>query len=103
MSRLANPAFWTGKRVLLTGHTGFKGSWARLWLMHMGARVMGYALPPLAEPSLHALLGPSETAGEHLDDIRNSDGLAAAIRAFDPEIILHMAAQPLVRESYRTP
>ncbi len=103
MSRLADPAFWAGKRVLLTGHTGFKGSWARLWLARMGARVAGYALPPAAEPSLHALLGPGEIAGEHLSDIRDGDTLATAMRQFDPEIVLHMAAQPLVRESYRTP
>ncbi|MEI2300703.1 CDP-glucose 4,6-dehydratase [Ensifer sp. MJa1] len=103
MSRLANPAFWAGKRVLLTGHTGFKGSWARLWLTHMGAEVTGYALPPLAEPSLHTLLAAAETTSEHLEDIRNGDALAAVMRDSDPEIILHMAAQPLVRESYRTP
>lgn len=103
MSRLANPAFWAGKRVFLTGHTGFKGSWARVWLAQMGARVTGYALPPAADPSLHTLLGPEAAAQEHLDDIRNGDALAAAVRACDPEIILHMAAQPLVRESYRTP
>ncbi|OCP02335.1 MULTISPECIES: CDP-glucose 4,6-dehydratase [unclassified Ensifer] len=103
MSRLANPSFWAGKRVLLTGHTGFKGSWARLWLTQMGALVTGYALPPAAEPSLYALLGSGEAAGEHLCDIRSGDALAAAFRQCDPEIILHMAAQPLVRESYRTP
>ncbi|HEV7319982.1 MAG TPA: CDP-glucose 4,6-dehydratase [Ensifer sp.] len=103
MSRLANPSFWVGKRVLLTGHTGFKGSWARLWLTNMGASVTGYALPPAAEPSLHALLGAGQTIDEYLADIRDSDTLAAAILKCDPEIILHMAAQPLVRESYRTP
>lgn len=103
MSRLAKPSFWARKRVFLTGHTGFKGSWARLWLTQMGARVTGYALPPAAEPSLHALLGPGEAPGEYLHDIRDGDALAAAIRQCDPEIILHMAAQPLVRESYRSP
>ncbi len=103
MSRLANPAFWAGKRVLLTGHTGFKGSWARLWLAEMGARVAGYALPPSAEPALHALLGSGGFLLENLADIRDGDRLTTAIRQFDPEIILHMAAQPLVRESYRTP
>lgn len=102
MSRLANPNFWAGKRVFLTGHTGFKGSWAQLWLRQMGADVAGYALPPLSEPSLHALLGTAQADGQ-LGDIRDADALTAAVQTHDPEIILHMAAQPLVRESYRTP
>lgn len=103
MSRLANRSFWAGKRVFLTGHTGFKGSWAQLWLRQMGADVTGYALPPLTEPSLHALLGPADTAAEHLGDIRDADALTAAVQKSNPEIILHMAAQPLVRESYKAP
>lgn len=104
MSRLANPRFWNGKRVFLTGHTGFKGSWAQLWLRQMGADVTGYALAPTTEPSLHVLLGAAEDAKrEHLDDIRDADALTAAVQDANPEIILHMAAQPLVRESYRTP
>ncbi|HEV7306865.1 CDP-glucose 4,6-dehydratase [Ensifer sp.] len=103
MTRRATPSFWAGKRVFLTGHTGFKGSWAQLWLRQMGASVTGYALPPAAEPSLHGLLGPGHNAGDHLGDIRDGDALAAAIRDCEPEIFLHMAAQPLVRESYRRP
>ena len=103
MSRLADPSFWAGKRVMLTGHSGFKGSWARLWLTQMGAEVTGYGLSPATAPSLHALLGPETAASEHFADIRDVDTLASAVRACDPEIILHMAAQPLVRESYRTP
>lgn len=100
MSRLANPRFWEGKRVFLTGHTGFKGSWAQLWLRQMGAEVTGYALPPATEPSLHALLG---AADDHLGDIRDAAMLTAAVKKSDPDIILHLAAQPLVRESYKTP
>ncbi|OCP23017.1 MULTISPECIES: CDP-glucose 4,6-dehydratase [unclassified Ensifer] len=103
MSRLANRNFWAGKRVFLTGHTGFKGSWAQLWLRQMGADVTGYALPPLTEPSLHALLGPTDIADGHLGDIRDADALTAAVQKSNPEIILHMAAQPLVRESYKAP
>lgn len=103
MSRLANPFFWAGKRVMLTGHSGFKGSWARLWLTQMGAEVTGYGLSPAATPSLHALLGSESATNEHFADIRDGDTLASAVRACDPQIVLHMAAQPLVRESYRTP
>lgn len=98
-----NPAFWRGRRVFLTGHTGFKGSWLSLWLQDMGAVVHGYALPPATEPSLWQAaqlenLIPGETA-----DIRDGQRLAEAVARFRPEIVLHLAAQPLVRESYRAP
>ncbi|WP_026618784.1 CDP-glucose 4,6-dehydratase [Ensifer sp. WSM1721] len=103
MSRLTDPNFWAGKRVLLTGHTGFKGSWAALWLNKMGARVTGYALPPASDPSLHALLNGDGLAESQFGDIRDGEALSTITRKSEPEIILHMAAQPLVRESYATP
>ncbi|PZM07414.1 CDP-glucose 4,6-dehydratase [Rhizobium tubonense] len=104
MSRLPDPGFWTGKRVFLTGHTGFKGSWARLWLTRMGARVTGYALRPDAAPSLHDLVGAaSGLETETIADIRDQATLRSALEDCDPEIILHMAAQPLVRKSYAAP
>ncbi|WP_246318948.1 CDP-glucose 4,6-dehydratase [Peteryoungia desertarenae] len=96
--------FWNGRRVFLTGHTGFKGSWLALWLVDMGAEVHGYALPPEQEDGLYALTGVSESiASEVLADIRDSSQLQAALRACEPEIVLHLAAQPLVRASYRDP
>ncbi|THK38249.1 CDP-glucose 4,6-dehydratase [Ensifer sp. MPMI2T] len=103
MTGLPDPEFWAGKRVLLTGHTGFKGSWAALWLREMGANVTGYALPPASQPSLHALLHPGGLPDGQLGDIRDREALAETLRRSEPEIILHMAAQPLVRESYAAP
>ncbi|WP_212629663.1 CDP-glucose 4,6-dehydratase [Pseudomonas sp. KB-10] len=96
-------AFWTGRRVFLTGHTGFKGSWLALWLRELGAEVFGYALPPTTEPSLWQVARLQEQTPGFLADIRDAQCLAKAVAAFAPEIVLHMAAQPLVRESYRTP
>ncbi|WOS61807.1 CDP-glucose 4,6-dehydratase [Sinorhizobium fredii] len=103
MSHSADPNFWRGKRVLLTGHTGFKGSWAGLWLTKMGAEVTGYALPPASDPSLHALLHADGPPDGQFGDIRDGEALAKVTRKSEPEIILHMATQPLVRESYATP
>ena len=95
------PGFWRGKRVFLTGHTGFKGAWAAAWLAQMGAEVTGFALAPETEPSLWALLGldmPSTLA-----DLNDRPALDAALAAARPQIILHLAAQALVRRSYREP
>lgn len=101
MSPLPSPAFWRGKRVLLTGHTGFKGSWAAAWLRTMGAEVAGLALPPETVPSLHALLnGP---VPEPCVDVRDAEAVARAVAEARPRIVLHMAAQALVRRSYRDP
>ena len=99
-----NPAFWRGKRVLLTGHTGFKGGWMALWLQSMGAEVVGYALAPPTEPSLFqcARVGDG-LAASHLGDIRDLDHLHQVFRNHRPEIVFHMAAQPLVRLSYAEP
>ena len=99
-----NPAFWRGKRVFLTGHTGFKGGWLSLWLQSLGAEVHGYALPPPTEPSFFVEAGvEAGLASQILDDIGDLPCLREALHKADPEIILHLAAQPLVRYSYREP
>jgi len=99
----AAAAFWGGKRVLLTGHTGFKGGWLALWLQRMGAQVTGVALAPDTQPNLFTLASVANGMASHLCDIRDADALAAIVRAARPEIVLHLAAQPLVRASYRLP
>jgi CDP-glucose 4,6-dehydratase len=96
-------AFWQGRRVLLTGHTGFKGAWLSLWLEGMGAEVFGLALPPDTEPSLHALLQPMAGIRSRLADIRDPGAVAAAVAEARPSVVIHMAAQALVRRSYRLP
>jgi CDP-glucose 4,6-dehydratase len=98
-----NSVFWKGKRVFLTGHTGFKGSWLSLWLQQMGAEVTGYALLPPSTPNLFDLA--SVAAGMHsiIGDIRDYDGVLSAMQDAAPEIVIHMAAQPLVRYSYENP
>jgi CDP-glucose 4,6-dehydratase len=93
---------YSGRRVLLTGHTGFKGAWLARWLMQLGARVSGYALPPPTDPSLFASL--DWTGLDHgLGDIRDAAAVAARVEAVRPEIVFHLAAQPLVRRSYAEP
>ena len=98
-----DPAFWRGKRVLLTGHTGFKGAWLAIWLHRLGARVVGAALAPAAGPSLFALAPVSELLQHHQCDVRDPLALAALVRHARPEIVLHLAAQALVRTGYREP
>ena len=98
-----NPEFWRGKRVFLTGHTGFKGSWLSLWLQQMGADVVGYALAPPTNPSLFEVAGVGEGMHSIIADIRDMSTLTAAIEEHRPEIVFHMAAQPLVRVSYEQP
>lgn len=94
--------FWAGKRVLLTGHTGFKGSWLALWLSAMGARVAGYALAPSTRPSLWQFIEHSGIAST-IADVRDQRALLDACADFRPEIVLHLAAQALVRASYADP
>lgn len=98
-----NPAFWQGKRVLLTGHTGFKGSWLSLWLQSMGAQVVGYALAPPTNPSLFDVAEVAQGMTSVIGDIRDLDKLQAVFAEHQPEIVIHMAAQPLVRYSYQNP
>ncbi len=98
-----NLAFWQGKRVLLTGHTGFKGSWLSLWLQELGANLTGYALPPNTNPCLFDLANVASGMNSIKGDIRDLDSLKAILINADPEIVIHMAAQPLVRDSYQFP
>lgn len=100
---MIDASFWEGKRVFITGHTGFKGSWLTLWLQSMGAVLKGYSLNPPTEPSLYESAAVDDLIDSTIGDIRNFDQLHAAISAFRPEIVFHMAAQPLVRLSYDEP
>lgn len=102
-SALPDPAFWRGRRVFLTGHTGFKGAWLALWLQRLGARVTGYALPPETEPNLFTLAAPWPELTSVLADIRDAATLRDAVAAAAPEIVIHMAAQALVRRGYAEP
>ena len=96
--------FWNGRRVLLTGHTGFKGSWLALWLYQLGAEVHGVGLAPDTNPSLFYQLDlAKKLSRHHLLDIRDSAALASLVVSCKPEVVLHLAAQPLVRRSYRDP
>jgi CDP-glucose 4,6-dehydratase len=95
--------FWRGRRVFLTGHTGFKGSWLALWLDRLGARTTGYALPPPTTPSLYELADVDDRLESIIGDIGDAARLRAALEAAQPEIVFHLAAQPLVRESYAQP
>ncbi len=103
MNDAVNTGFWREKRVFLTGHTGFKGSWLSLWLQSLGAHVTGFALPPPTDPSLFELARVQDGMRSLVGDIRNADLLLDAMRETQPEIVLHMAAQPLVRYSYQHP
>lgn len=94
---------WKGKRVFLTGHTGFKGAWLSIWLDALGANVTGYALKPPTNPSLFELARLDKKIKSNIGDVRDAARLKKALLAAKPQIVLHMAAQPLVRESYRNP
>ena len=101
---VVNPAFWRGRRVFLTGHTGFKGGWLSLWLAELGAEVHGYALAPPTEPNLFTTAGVEKRlAASTLADIRDAAKLEQAMQAARPEVVLHLAVQPLVRQSYAEP
>lgn len=101
---MPDPTFWRGKHVLLTGHTGFKGAWLALWLTHLGAEVTGVALAPESAPNLFDLAGLGGAMHRsHVCDIRDAQALAALVRQTRPQIVLHLAAQALVRAGYRDP
>ena len=95
--------FFEGKRVLLTGHSGFKGSWLTLWLQRLGAEVIGVSLPPQSTPNLFSLAGIDEICESHFCDIRNSQVLDSLIKHARPEVVFHLAAQSLVRTGYHDP
>ena len=95
--------FWKDKRVFLTGHTGFKGSWLSLWLVSLGAKVKGYALNPPTSPSLFNEAKIDLILKSHIADIRDQDTLYESMTSFNPDILIHMAAQPLVKYSYDKP
>lgn len=96
--RSVNREFWKGRRVFLTGHTGFKGSWLSLWLQEMGADLTGYALSPVDDLSLFQDARIEEGMSSKIGDLRKRASLEAAIRESEPEVVLHLAAQPLVRK-----
>jgi len=95
--------FWKGKKVFLTGHTGFKGSWLSLWLQNMGAIVKGYSLDVNTKPALFIEANVAEKMESEIGDIRNLEQLTESMVSFSPDILIHMAAQPLVRLSYQEP
>lgn len=97
------PSFWRGKKVFITGHTGFKGSWLCLWLKHLGAELAGFSLAPSKQPSMHKLLRLDALVNERIADVRDLDDLRAALVEAQPDIVFHLAAQPLVRLSYESP
>lgn len=98
-----NQTFWRDKKVLVTGHTGFKGSWLSLWLNNMGAKVVGYALPPPTTPSLFEVARVADSIVSVIGDVSDATKLQSTIQTHQPEIVIHMAAQALVRPSYTNP
>lgn len=97
------PEFWNNRKVLMTGHTGFKGGWLSLWLQSMGAELRGIALEPPTTPALFNVAQIAKRMDSHIADIRDAGAISRLVKEFQPEIIIHMAAQPLVRLSYQQP
>src|SRR5262249_33791440 len=100
---MLNRSFWKGRRVFVTGHTGFKGSWLSLWLGELGAETTGYALPPPTKPSLFELAGVTDCIHSISADIRDFEKLKKAIDQCRPDVVVHMAAQTVVRTGYEDP
>jgi len=100
---MIDSGFWQNKKVFLTGHTGFKGAWLSVWLWQLGANVKGYSLEPPTKPNLFEVLGIKELVQSEIGDICNLDNLKESVESFAPDIVIHMAAQSLVRYSYSHP
>ena len=98
-----NASFWYGRRVLLTGHTGFKGGWLALWLQSMGAHLVGYSLQPPSNPNMFSVADVGQGMDSIVGDIRDLDNLKKVFHSHQPEVVFHLAAQPLVRYSYQNP
>ena len=103
MDKSVNPRFWKDKKVFITGHTGFKGSWLCIWLKHMGAEIKGFSLPPTTSQSLFQQACVADGMESEMGDIRDLQSLTESMLSFDPDILIHMAAQPLVQLSYVEP
>lgn len=103
MENMVTADFWRGKRVLVTGHTGFKGAWLSLWLKLLGAQIIGYSLDPPTRPNLFEAIGLAEEISHLYGDVRDLKKLQSAFREFKPDLVFHLAAQALVRLSYREP
>ncbi|KAF0835976.1 CDP-glucose 4,6-dehydratase [Methylovorus glucosotrophus] len=97
------PSFWRGRKVFLTGHTGFKGGWMSLWMQSLGANLKGFSLEPPTSPSLFEIASISDGMTSDIGDVRDLARLTHSLQTFQPEIVFHMAAQPLVRYSYKNP
>src|SRR5271155_810851 len=100
---MVDPGFWRDRRVLLTGHTGFKGAWMALWLQSLGARVTGFSLDVPTRPSLYELARVGDNMDSIGGDVRDHEAVAAAVASAAPEVVVHMAAQSLVRRSFEQP
>lgn len=103
MAGMMNTEFWNKRPVFLTGHTGFKGTWMSLWLQQMGAELTGYALAPDTTPSMFEVVEADQGMNSIIGDVRDLEAVKAAMQAAEPEVVIHMAAQPLVRDSYNIP
>src|SRR6185369_15766666 len=100
---MLNRSFWEGRNVFLTGHTGFKGSWLSLWLNALGARVTGYALSPPTQPNIYEQAGLADCVHSISGDIRDFARLKSSLEETHPDIVIHMAAQSVVRRGYEDP
>ena len=100
---MINKKFWNGKKVFITGHSGFKGAWLSFILNNFGANVKGYSLPPVSSPNLYDLIKLEKITESVIGDVRNLENLQAEFKNFQPEIVFHLAAQPIVLESYKNP
>jgi CDP-glucose 4,6-dehydratase len=103
MQASVNPGFWQGRSVFVTGHTGFKGGWLTAWLAKLGANISGFALPPNTTPSFFEATGLADLCAHREGDLRDADDVMSALQEAQPEVVFHLAAQPLVQESYRDP